>query len=747
MKVLQITILYILLITSTLFGKNEIYEKVIIPVSLSEIQAFDPRELLHQKQIPESHLVRNENKETNINLKTAKLYLATFLSREYGAWIDILRVSPRQKFSLKERFSLFISNIPSLLFVGLSLIFFYIFRKRTYAEVIQKGGLTILILMPFLIRTHSGYAYDLPVGLLCNLGDLVLLSIGFHVVGGWLSRKRDPLRMFHGIAFLTLLAVGLSLLGVQSHLRSPGPLLHGISSIGGLLWVWTGKRAMFKKISGLEIGLVLFVFVSIFPRHLLLPAPPDADQTSMASMIGILFQGNYLANAPLSHFSDFVSIRYPAGLPGLSWLLANFINVRASESLLLLWQITFFLLPLSLICFNRIFRVPWWLTLMLCFNISFLGPGGWDGGQINEFLTLSLSVIALVLLIKNKTSLAFLNISAALLIQPMVTLPFLFAGGVYIFKLRLFMNNFLVKISPFLLSGIYLFWVTIFQQTHSSTPEKYLKSLTIDRFFSNLQQLLNQEMTDRFIYNGVSGRSESEWGVLLLAVFGVWLLLLIKKKVKPYWILSVLLLGELLLAGCFMGYFRGSSNMIIPLLILGVGTMYVAFGAILSVQLRQNERVIKKTLMGLIIVFWLIWLVPEKEYWIPRSFVFTTHSNIQLGRWIERNTDPSIVLANVDLYEYQNNWNFGFMARGDTSRHVLHERLRGFHLNTISKKMDENRARDCLMKPQKIGWVKCYKKLGATHLFIAAHPLSDKIYSSINKTSLMKVNKSYLIKL
>ena len=82
----------------------------------------------------------------------------------------------------------------------LSLIFFYIFRKRTYAEVIQKGGLTILILMPFLIRTHSGYAYDLPVGLLCNLGDLVLLSIGFHVVGGWLSRKRDPLRMFHGIA-------------------------------------------------------------------------------------------------------------------------------------------------------------------------------------------------------------------------------------------------------------------------------------------------------------------------------------------------------------------------------------------------------------------------------------------------------------------------------------------------------------------------------------------------------------------
>ena len=87
------------------------------------------------------------------------------------------------------------------------------------------------------------------------------------------------------------------------------------------------------------------------------------------------------------------------------------------------------------------------------------------------------------------------------------------------------------------------------------------------------------------------------------------------------------------------------------------------------------------------------------------------------------------------------------MARGDTSRHVLHERLRGFHLNSISMRLDENRARDCLMKPQKYGWENCYKKLGATHLLISAHPLSDNMYNSINKPSLMKVNKSYLIKL
>jgi hypothetical protein len=747
MKLLQITILSILLFTSTLLGKTERYETVIVPVSLAENEASDSRELLLPKQIPDSHLVRTENKETNINLKTAQLHSAAFLSDEYGSWIKRLRASPRQKFTLKERFSLFLSNIPSLLFAGLSLVFLYISRKRPYAEVIQKGGLTLLILMPFLVRAHSSYAYDLPLGLLCNLGDLVVLSIGFHVMGGWLSRKRDPLRMFHGIAFLTLLAVGLSLLGIQSLLRLPSPLLHGISTIGGLLWVWTRKGPLFRKITRLEIGLVLFVFASIFPRHLLLPAPPDADLTSMASMIGILFQGNYLDNAPLSPFGDFVSIRYPAGLPGLSWFLANFINVRASESLLLLWQTTFLLLPLSLIWLNRQFRVPWWLTLMLCFNTSFLGPGGWDGGQVNEFLTLSLSVIGLVLLIRNKTSLALLSISAALLIQPMVTVPFLFAGGVYILKFRLFLKNFLVKCIPFLLAGIYLFWVTIFQQTHSSTPEKFLKSLTTDQFFSNLQQLLNREMTDRFIYTGGSGSSEPEWAVLLLAVFGVWLLLLIRKTVKPYWILSILMLGELLLAGCFKGYFRGSSNMIIPLLIVGVGTMYVAFKSLLSVQLRQNERVIKKTLMGLIIVFWLIWLVPDKEYWIPRSFVFTTHSNIRLGRWIEMNTDPNIVLANVDLYEYQNNWNFGFMARGDTSRHVLHERFRGFHLNSRSMRLDENRARDCIMKPQKYGWGICYKKLGATHLLISAHPLSDKMFRGTNNPSLMKVKKSYLIKL
>ena len=193
-------------------------------------------------------------------------------------------------------------------------------------------------------------------------------------------------------------------------------------------------------------------------------------------------------------------------------------------------------------------------------------------------------------------------------------------------------------------------------------------------------------------------------------------------------------------------------NKLISVALLAIGaTLFGSFmGAgvkFLSDDLHPIIICFYRCLMGLIIIFWMIWLVPEKEYWIPRSFVFTTHSNIRLGRWIERNTDPSIVLANVDLYEYQNNWNFGFMARGDTSRHVLHERLRRFHLNTRSKRMDENRGRDCLMKPQKIGWVNCYKKLGATHLLIAAHPLSDKIYTSINKPSLMKVNKSYLIKL
>ena len=125
MKLLQITILSILLFTSTLLGKTERYETVIVPVSLAENEASDSRELLLPKQIPDSHLVRTENKETNINLKTAQLHSAAFLSDEYGSWIKRLRASPRQKFTLKERFSLFLSNIPSLLFAGLSLVFLY----------------------------------------------------------------------------------------------------------------------------------------------------------------------------------------------------------------------------------------------------------------------------------------------------------------------------------------------------------------------------------------------------------------------------------------------------------------------------------------------------------------------------------------------------------------------------------------------------------------------------------------------
>ena len=38
-------------------------------------------------------------------------------------------------------------------------------------------------------------------------------------------------------------------------------------------------------------------------------------------------------------------------------------------------------------------------------------------------------------------------------------------------------------------------------------------------------------------------------------------------------------------------------------------------------------------------------------------------------------------------------------------------------------------------------------RIGAAHLLISAHPLSDKMFKITNNPSLMKVKKSYLIKL
>jgi hypothetical protein len=106
--------------------------------------------------------------------------------------------------------------------------------------------------------------------------------------------------------------------------------------------------------------------------------------------------------------------------------------------------------------------------------------------------------------------------------------------------------------------------------------------------------------------------------------------------------------------------------------------------------------------------------------------VFTTHSDIRMGRYIESNMPTNILIANIrppnDITRHQG---FGFMMRANSSRNTIYSRISPLYLSsgglsyqrTFLNKCENSINLDILI---------CYKKMGASHAVIDARPTTTR---------------------
>jgi hypothetical protein len=129
---------------------------------------------------------------------------------------------------------------------------------------------------------------------------------------------------------------------------------------------------------------------------------PDADITLMTEITGYLIQGQNLLSVSSGVGDEIYSAAYPAGLPALMWLHSHLLNIRASESVLLLWVMPYPLVVFSLIRLAGLLGLNIYIVALFSLNLSLTGMFGLAGGQVQELLVYALGIAVVIASIQEK---------------------------------------------------------------------------------------------------------------------------------------------------------------------------------------------------------------------------------------------------------------------------------------------------------------------------------------------------------
>lgn len=647
--------------------------------------------------------------------------------------------------AIKSRLTLMVVNGVFCTLLFLSIVFVLLVTKRKYKLSYQscyKSLLIVSLCIGAVLRLYSGYTYDLPIALFSYASDFFLMGLFIYLIGSLVIGKAQYLECIAvGIASFCLLMILTTAIGIQIVLASPNNLFYLLFFFVGIYC--TIKTNIVSNLSPLTLfikykyHLAILVLISIFIlSYLFSPAPVDADIMTIVEKIGYLFQGQFLSFAKSGVPSEILEIRYPPGLAvlgyGISWLL----NIRACESLTLWWFFSYFLLFASSLYLSRVLKQNPFLPILFLLSYPVFKLMGFGAGQVQEFLSYGLGIFLLGLIISDKGLLvATLVLCASVFIHPIVSLPFCLLYLIYFTKniVLSIRNNRISKSYPIfsliIVSILYFYFFSIHGSEIKSQPKTILMELSPLIFLQNLYQWLNTDLGYIWfllLFSPLLFFNKS-YNKKILSLFFVWLF------------------GALLIDGLFgsIKEFRFQGNF---------STIGV-FAFIISFYARSLTQILKNRFIPTIL-FTVIWVA----FFATRISLkrggesFTTHSDIKLGRIIEKKLSKDAFIVNVGYpyfpwskyynpeYTHMHYWS----ARGNFSRNTLFSRLDLHQLKKPRKSRD--RYIKCLMG-NKIKIMPCLKNLGATHLFIDAFSNDPSDVNKVFGEPLYRVGNSIIYKL
>ncbi|MFA5878912.1 MAG: hypothetical protein WC860_01920 [Candidatus Margulisiibacteriota bacterium] len=654
---------------------------------------------------------------------------------------------------LLERIDLAINNFTILAIIIIILSVIYLLLPDKTKKIFILIIISFFIALPFIIRAFWSYAYDTPFALICFISDLFaflfLCSIIGNLIFNIFSKKIYSLlsNITIGVVFLTICFLFCSLIRVNIIFNTPLLIIHLLITIfiifkliRMLLPYELNHKLIFTwlklKINFVSLLLILVIILPFLP-FLFTPAPPDADITTMSELTGYLLQGKSLEHAESGFKTEWFSFRYPAGLPSLAWGISNLLNVRASEALLLIWVLSYLLLIINIKKLGNYFKLNNFLIVLFSLNLTITYFYGLLGGQVQEMLAYAIGLEMLYLIFKNKLNLSLLCLSAAILLQPIVAIPFLIIMLVNLFKTSLkkeFISQDIFGACILLLTLAYVFILGTGKALSINQPQMMLNDLTLQIFIKNIIHWLNYDTFNLSFF----------FLFLLVAVIGHKIYAKEQKISYPIglvviWFFSANLINGLFGATYLYGFtatFQASFS-IIAIWILSVGFTY----KILSFYFPR----IKNIIFCAFIIIWLIFLAPGFE--LKPASVFTTHSDVRMCRYLEKIVNKKEIIANIT--PPSNKWGIDRIqyswVRGGSARNTLfaragdHQIKNGYVIqkpfNLVLQSNDINKI------------IQEFKEKHINYLLILARPETLEFVKPAKLKPIKKINQTYLYKI
>ncbi|MBF0290493.1 MAG: hypothetical protein HQM14_22010, partial [SAR324 cluster bacterium] len=383
-------------------------------------------------------------------------------------WLNL----PRYPEAL-ERIDLFFINIPTTI---ITLLFLTIacFTCGPFRTNWTKSTASLIILLPSVVRFLYDYAYDTPFSLISQIVDISICFIIFHSIGKKTHHSNSIfLNITIGIATITLVSLLALLLRINTIFNTPSSIISMIVPVWLIFTIWKSNSPLpkIKSKTLLITGLIIFPFLPYF----FTPAPPDADITTMSEMLGYLFQGQNLFHVHSGIEGEWYSIRYPAGFPALGWSIAHLLNIRASESLLLLWFISFVVFVNNLMILAQKLKINKFLILLFTLNGIVIGWTSLRGGQVQEMLSYALGMGMISLFFNKRFNAGAFCLGASMVIHPVVSLPFCLVFFIWtswhIVTKNIPISKFIIGLTTLTLIVIYLFLLTSGPTLTPSQPQ------------------------------------------------------------------------------------------------------------------------------------------------------------------------------------------------------------------------------------------------------------------------------------
>jgi len=637
-------------------------------------------------------------------------------------------------YGVLERLEIAINNI---IYLFLIFIIFFLLKFFYSTQKLIKILFVLFVILNLIHKINSTYTYDTSFALIFIVIDLLFILISLHFIGYILDKNKRITYLYFsdGLSFIILLSSISVSFNLNYYIGLPSYYLYIFSFFFLIFWfVYKFKKENFN-INKLNF-IYFIILLTPFSLYFFVPAPPDADITTISEIIGYLFQGANLFHAQTGISDSWIFIRYPNGLPSVAWIYSHLLNIRSSEILLLFWFLSYFLLIFNLAKLGKHLGLPIFIIIIFSLNTTINGRFGLTGGQLQEILSYALGIAMIKNLIIKKNVASTINISAAILTHPIVSIPFLIIYFFYmLFKyanVRFIKKNITEIFTYFLIFTypiLYYLYLSLGYTENISIIHEAISNVNVKKFFYEMYRNIQSD-TFGFAF-------------FILIIFYAF-----RKNIinKDFFIISLLwFLGSILIDGFFRSHNAGPSSgsfSIIGLWILSISIFF----KILYEQLRIGNKYIKLTL---VLITYLFICFPSIN--INYFSVFTTHAEIKISRYIEKNLTNDDLIVNVRPPNEWGPWNF---VRGNTGKHTTYGRMSEHQIkkgiiregpnflecyNNINSNNNSKTFESSLFL--------CLKSKGATHLLIMSRHSAEEFIKKLNSKPIINYGESYLYKL